>query len=152
MPTVVIGDDSFARSSKWKRTRASPAWAKWAAAGNRPRRRFCALKSYLVGHDPARLEEMRFRISNPTASLYNNRTQMAAALEFACLDILGQKWGVPVYDILGGKLQDTRALRLVFVLQLPKSKNRLRRSAHAGAIGGRARRASKSAAASPPIN
>jgi glucarate dehydratase len=32
---------------------------------------------------------------------------MAAALEFACLDILGQKWGVPVYDILGGKLQDT---------------------------------------------
>jgi len=67
---------------------------------------FIALKSYLLGHDPARLEEMRFRISNPTASLYNNRTQMAAALEFACLDILGQKWGVPVYDILGGKLQD----------------------------------------------
>ena len=67
---------------------------------------FRGLKAYLVGHDPARLEEMRFRISNPTASLYNNRTQMAAALEFACLDILGQKWGVPVYDILGGKLQD----------------------------------------------
>jgi len=67
---------------------------------------FCALKSYLVGHDPARLEEMRFRLSNPTASLYNNRTQLVAALEFACLDILGQKWGVPVYDILGGKLQD----------------------------------------------
>src|ERR1700683_3990204 len=36
------------------------------------------LKYYLTGHDPARLEEMRFRISNPTASLYNNRTQMAA--------------------------------------------------------------------------
>jgi glucarate dehydratase len=67
---------------------------------------FKALKPYLLGHDPARLEEMRFRISNPTASLYNNRTQMAAALEFACLDIMGQKWGVPVYDILGGKLQD----------------------------------------------
>ncbi len=67
---------------------------------------FKALKSYLVGHDPARLEEMRFKIANPTASLYNNRTQMLAALEFACLDILGQAWGVPVYDILGGKLQD----------------------------------------------
>jgi glucarate dehydratase len=66
-----------------------------------------ALKQYLVGHDPARIEEMRFRISNPTASLYNNRTQMLAALEFACLDILGQKWNVPVYDILGGKLQET---------------------------------------------
>ncbi len=67
---------------------------------------FRAMESYLVGHDPANLEEMRFKIANPTASLYNNRTQVLAALEFACLDTLGQKWGVPVYDILGGKLQD----------------------------------------------
>src|SRR6478672_7739015 len=65
-----------------------------------------AMKSYLVGHDPARLEEMRFLIANPTASLYNNRTQVLAALEFACLDILGQAWGVPVCDILGGRLRD----------------------------------------------
>src|SRR4029077_16621543 len=65
-----------------------------------------SLKSYLVGHDPARLEEMRFRIAKPTASLYNNRTQMLAALEFACLDILGQAWGVPVSEILGGRLRD----------------------------------------------
>src|SRR5713101_6576579 len=67
---------------------------------------FRALKSYLVGHDPARLEELRFLIANPTASLYNNRTQILAALEFACLDILGQKWGVPVSEILGGRLRD----------------------------------------------
>src|SRR5437763_3555816 len=66
---------------------------------------FRAMKSYLLGHDPARLEEMRFKIANPTASLYNNRTQILAALEFACLDILGKKWNVPVYDILGGSLQ-----------------------------------------------
>src|SRR5262249_46700139 len=62
---------------------------------------FKALERYLVGHDPARLEEMRYRIANPTASLYNNRTQLLAALEFACLDVLGQKWGVPVSEILG---------------------------------------------------
>jgi glucarate dehydratase len=67
---------------------------------------FRALKPYLVGYDPARLEEMRFRIANPTASLYNNRTQLLAALEFACLDILGQAWNVPVCDILGGPLRD----------------------------------------------
>jgi glucarate dehydratase len=67
---------------------------------------FRAMKQYLVGHDPARLEEMRFRIANPTASLYNNRTQVLAALEFACLDILGQAWNVPVCDILGGRLRD----------------------------------------------
>jgi glucarate dehydratase len=67
---------------------------------------FRAMKQYLTGHDPARIEEMRFLIANPTASLYNNRTQVLAALEFACLDILGQAWGVPVCDILGGRLRD----------------------------------------------
>ncbi len=67
---------------------------------------FQAMKSYLVGRDPARLEEMRFLITNPTASLYNNRTQILAALEFACLDLLGQKWGVPVSEVLGGRLRD----------------------------------------------
>ncbi|HZN10661.1 MAG TPA: enolase C-terminal domain-like protein [Blastocatellia bacterium] len=67
---------------------------------------FRALKPYLVGRDPARLEEMRFLVANPTASLYNNRTQVLAALEFACLDLIGQKWGVPVSEILGGRLRD----------------------------------------------
>jgi glucarate dehydratase len=67
---------------------------------------FRAMKEYLIGHDPARLEEMRFLIANPTASLYNNRTQVLAALEFACLDILGQAWGVPVSEILGGRLRE----------------------------------------------
>ncbi len=67
---------------------------------------FRAMKTYLTGHDPARLEEMRFLIANPTASLYNNRTQILAALEFACLDIVGQAWGVPVSEILGGRLRE----------------------------------------------
>lgn len=67
---------------------------------------FETMKKYLVGHDPARIEEMRFLIANPTASLYNNRTQILAALEFACLDLLGQSWGVPVSEILGGRLRD----------------------------------------------
>ncbi len=67
---------------------------------------FRALKPCLLGHDPARLEELRFLVANPTASLYNNRTQILAALEFACLDILGQAWGAPVCDLLGGRLRD----------------------------------------------
>jgi glucarate dehydratase len=65
---------------------------------------FKSLERYLLGHDVAQLEEMRFKIANPTASLYNNRTQLLAALEFACLDLLGQKWNCPVHDILGGRL------------------------------------------------
>lgn len=67
---------------------------------------FEGLKPYLLGHDPSQLEAMRFKIMNPTASLYNNRTQLHAALEFACLDVVGQKLGVPVHDLLGGKLRD----------------------------------------------
>ncbi|NMB19950.1 MAG: mandelate racemase [Firmicutes bacterium] len=67
---------------------------------------FQGLKPYLVGHDPFDLEELRFKICNPTASLYNNRTQLMAAIEFACLDIIGQSLGIPVYQFLGGKLRD----------------------------------------------
>jgi glucarate dehydratase len=69
-------------------------------------RAFEALADYLRGHDVFRLEAMRFAICNPTASLYNNRTQLHAAIEFACLDIMGQKLGVPVHALLGGKLRD----------------------------------------------
>lgn len=64
------------------------------------------LKSYVVGHDAFDLEALRFKICNPTASLYNNRTQLHAAIEFACLDIIGQALGVPVYDLLGGALRE----------------------------------------------
>ena len=84
---------------------------------------FRAMKSYLVGHDPARLEEMRFLIANPTASLYNNRTQVLAALEFACLDILGQKWGVPVCDILGGRLNDRVPFASYLFFRYPNPKD-----------------------------
>ena len=69
-------------------------------------RAFTGLLSYLRGHDVFKLEAMRFAICNPTASLYNNRTQLHAALEFACLDIMGQKLGVPVHMLLGGKVRN----------------------------------------------
>ncbi len=61
----------------------------------------------LRGHDVFRLEAMRFAVCNPTASLYNNRTQMHAALEFACLDIMGKKLGVPVAELIGGRVRDS---------------------------------------------
>ena len=67
---------------------------------------FAGLKAYLVGHDPFDLNRLRYAICNPTASLYNNRTQLHAAIEFACLDIVGKKLGVPVYQLLGGRVRD----------------------------------------------
>lgn len=63
------------------------------------------LKQYLVGHDPARTEALRWMLANPTASLYNNRTQLLAAVEFACLDLQGKHLGVPVHQLLGGKVR-----------------------------------------------
>src|SRR4029079_13295563 len=78
----------------------------WGGGGESAEAVFRSMKQYLAGHDPARIEEMRFKIANPTDSLYNNRTQILAALEFACLDILGKKWNTPVHAILGGKLQE----------------------------------------------
>ncbi len=84
---------------------------------------FRAMKNYLVGHDPARIEEMRYLIANPTASLYNNRTQILAALEFACLDILGKKWDVPVSEILGGRLQERVPFASYLFFRYPNSKD-----------------------------
>lgn len=84
---------------------------------------FRAVKTRLIGHDPVRLEEMRFLIANPTASLYNNRTQILAALEFACLDILGQKWNVPVSEILGGRLQDEIEFASYLFFRYPNAKD-----------------------------
>ncbi|MFE7407542.1 enolase C-terminal domain-like protein [Isoptericola sp. NPDC057559] len=65
-----------------------------------------ALRPYLLGHDPARTEALRFMLANPTASLYNNRTQLVAAIEFACLDLLGKHTGLPVHALLGGEVRD----------------------------------------------
>lgn len=73
------------------------AGARDAVAGLRP---------YLIGHDPARTELLRFMLANPTASLYNNRTQLLAAVEFACLDLQGKHLGVPVHELLGGRVRD----------------------------------------------
>ncbi|MGV8851459.1 MAG: enolase C-terminal domain-like protein [Rhodoglobus sp.] len=65
-----------------------------------------SLRPYLVGHDPFRLESLRFALANPTASLYNNRTQLLAAIEFACLDLIGQHLEVSVSELLGGRVRD----------------------------------------------
>jgi glucarate dehydratase len=64
------------------------------------------LKHYLVGHDPMHLEALYWKICNPTASLYNNRMQLHAAIEFACIDIIGKKLGVRACDLLGGALRE----------------------------------------------
>lgn len=80
---------------------------------------FAGLKTYLIGHDPFDLNRLRYAICNPTASLYNNRTQLHAAVEFACLDIIGKKLGVPVYQLLGGKFRDEVAFASYLFFRYP---------------------------------
>ncbi|WP_194777899.1 enolase C-terminal domain-like protein [Pararhodonellum marinum] len=67
---------------------------------------FHGLKNHLIGHDPMNLEQLYWKICNPTASLYNNRTQLHAAIEFACIDIIGKKLGIRACDLLGGSLRE----------------------------------------------
>lgn len=66
-----------------------------------------AMKQYLLGHDPAQLEAMRWKISNPTANLYNGRDQIHASIEFACMDIVGKATGLRACDLLGGSLRES---------------------------------------------
>jgi len=66
-----------------------------------------AMKEYLLGHDPANLEAMRWKIANPTAGLYNSRLQIHAAIEFACLDIVGKATDLRACDLLGGPLRES---------------------------------------------
>ncbi|MBV9274221.1 MAG: mandelate racemase [Verrucomicrobia bacterium] len=82
---------------------------------------FRQMKGYLEGHNPFEFEALRFKICNPTASLYNNRTQIHAALEFACLDIVAQFLEVPAYDLLGGKIRDEVEFASYLFFRLPNS-------------------------------
>ncbi len=84
---------------------------------------FRGLRETLLGHDPARLERLRFLIANPTGSLYNNRTQMLAAIEFACLDLLGQHWQTPVSEILGGRLREEVPFASYLFFRYPHAKH-----------------------------
>lgn len=62
--------------------------------------------AHLRGHSPFALEALAMKVSNPTATLYGNRTQLHAALEFACLDLIGQRLGVPVSALIGGAVRE----------------------------------------------
>ncbi|HTU35909.1 MAG TPA: enolase C-terminal domain-like protein [Candidatus Acidoferrum sp.] len=65
-----------------------------------------ALKSYLIGHDPLQLEQLYWKICNPTGSLYNNRAQLHAAVEFACIDLAGKHLGIRACDLVGGAVRE----------------------------------------------
>lgn len=80
------------------------------------------LLPYLKGHDPLQLEQLRWKIMNPTASLYNNRLQVHAAIEMACLDAAGKSLGIRACDLLGGALRETVPFASYLFYRLPNDK------------------------------
>ncbi len=74
---------------------------------------------YLKGHDPLQLEQLRWKIMNPTASLYNNRMQIHAALEMACMDAAGKALGIRACDLIGGALRETVPFAAYIFYRLP---------------------------------
>jgi glucarate dehydratase len=80
------------------------------------------LLPYLKGHDPLQLEQLRWKIMNPTASLYNNRLQVHAAIEMACMDAAGKRLGIRACDLLGGALRERVPFASYIFYRLPDEK------------------------------
>ena len=80
------------------------------------------LLPYLKGHDPLQLEQLRWKIMNPTASLYNNRLQVHAAIEMACMDAAGQRLGIRACDLLGGAVRERVPFASYIFYRLPDAK------------------------------
>lgn len=100
---------------------------------------FAALNKYLVGHDPMQLEALYWKICNPTASLYNNRMQLHAAIEFACIDIIGKKLNIRACDLLGGSLREKVPFASYLFFRYPNEKNGLGGEETPGAIAAHAK-------------
>lgn len=90
----IIGDDGLS------------GWGELGGGGEGAEAAILSLLPYLKGHDPLNLEQLRWKIMNPTATLYNNRLQLHAAIEMACLDLAGKRLGVPAHSLLGGAIRD----------------------------------------------
>ena len=81
-------------------------WGELGGGGESAEAAIKALLPYLKGHDPLQFEQLRWKIMNPTASLYNNRLQLHAAIEMGCMDLAGKQLGMRACDFLGGALRE----------------------------------------------
>jgi glucarate dehydratase len=82
-------------------------WGELGGGGEAAENAIRGLLPYLKGHDPLQLEQLRWKIMNPVASLYNNRMQLHAALEMACMDVAGKALGIRACDLIGGALRES---------------------------------------------
>lgn len=60
----------------------------------------------LIGRDPRKLEELNLVMDQVVEQQYYVKT----GLDYACWDIFGQSVGMPVHDLLGGRMTDSMEL------------------------------------------
>lgn len=82
-------------------------WGELGGGGEAAENVVRGLLPYLKGHDPLQLEQLRWKIMNPVASLYNSRMQVHAAIEMACMDVAGKALGIRACDLIGGALRES---------------------------------------------
>jgi glucarate dehydratase len=81
-------------------------WGELGGGGESAEASIRGLLPYLKGHDPLQLEQLRWKIMNPVACLYNHRMQLHAAIEMACMDVVGKALGIRACDLIGGALRE----------------------------------------------
>jgi len=69
---------------------------------------FEGVKKILIGENPFNLEKIRIQISQ--RGYFTRQPLILAPIEFACYDLQGKYLGLPVYQLLGGKVRDNVAL------------------------------------------
>ena len=65
------------------------------------------LEHLIIGKDPCYVRSIASTIINTIQDAGHIHRMVMAAVEVACWDILGKHLGVPVYQLLGGKLRDS---------------------------------------------
>ena len=65
---------------------------------------FDGIRNFIIGEDPFNLEKIRIQISQ--RGYFTRQPLILSPIEFACYDLQGQATGLPVYQLLGGKVRD----------------------------------------------
>ena len=87
-----------------------PSYAEGARAGIKK------LAKSLLGHDPSNLHKINLTMD----SALKGHPYVKSAIDVACWDILGKFTNQPVYNLLGGKLQDKVKLFKVISKDIPE--------------------------------
>ena len=78
-------------------------YGEWYAVGS-PKTYFLMLKSRLLGMNPCNVDKIFRKIKQ--FGFHARQGGGVSGIEIACMDIAGKAWGVPVWQMLGGKFRD----------------------------------------------